>query len=77
MVKSACCSSKGPRFGSQHIHGSSQSPVTPALADAVLSLCLCGHRGHTWYTGRHADQALIHMKQTHLLKNQNNGGDHY
>jgi len=28
-VKRACCSSRGPKLGSQHPHGSSHSPVTP------------------------------------------------
>lgn len=37
-IKSICCSSRGPSFGSQHPHSSSQPFVTP-----VLSLGICGH----------------------------------
>jgi hypothetical protein len=37
LVKSTDCSSRGPRFNSQHLHGSSQLSVTPVSGDLVPS----------------------------------------
>ena len=41
MVKSTGCSSRGPRFYSQHPHGNSQVSVTPIPEDTMLFCPLC------------------------------------
>ena len=44
QVKSTDCSSRGPRFDSQHPYGSSQPWETPVLGDLMSSSGLCGHQ---------------------------------
>lgn len=44
VVRSTCCSSRGPGTDSKHLHGGSQQPGTPVLADqhpplAFMSTC--------------------------------------
>jgi hypothetical protein len=41
--KSVCCSSRRPRFNSQHPHGGSQPSVTPVLGGEPTTF------GHGWY----------------------------
>ena len=64
-LRSTGCSSRGPRFNSQHPHGSSQVSVTPVPGDLIPSSGLHGHQAHTWCT-------YIHVDRTHIcfiLKN--------
>ena len=73
MVKSTGCSSRGPRFNSQHSHGSSQLFVTPVPGDLTSS-----HR-HTCKPNTNAHKIkinLIKQKQTKcLVRSQKWAGD--
>ena len=57
VVKSICCSSKGPA----HMFNGSQSPVTPALRDLTLSCYLHGQL----YT-RGIDTSAYSLTHTHM-----------
>lgn len=57
------CSSRGPRFSSQHLHGSSQLSVTPDSRDLMSSLASVGSR-HT-----RAAQTYMH-ENTHTQKKE-------
>ena len=46
LVKSSCCSYRGPRFSSQHSHDSSQPSVTLVPGDQIPSSGLHGHYMH-------------------------------
>ena len=56
MVKSTGCFSRGPRFNSQHLHGSSQLSVTPVPGDL------------TSYTDIHAGKTPVYIKISKLFK---------
>jgi hypothetical protein len=61
-VKSTGCSSRGPEFNSQQLHGGSQPSVM--RSDALF-----------WHAGVHADRALIYKKQTNkFLKKKSKRG---
>lgn len=65
MVKSICCSSRGPWFGPPNSHGSLQHPLTPFSGTPVLLSDLPGHQARMRYTymqvGRnaHTHKSLI------------------
>lgn len=56
-VGSTVCSSKGPRFRSQHSHSSSQMSVTPVQRDLMPPSGLCWHCTHMVHL-----HALTHIK---------------
>ena len=59
IVKSTGCSSIGPRFDSQHPHGSSQQSVTPVPRDLIPSSGLTDTR----YA--HGTQTYMQEKHPH------------
>ena len=65
-VKSAYYFYRGPEFGSQHLHGSSQPPVTPVLGNPTVfwPLRASAHTVHI-NSGR---QTHTHKKAFHTWK---------
>ena len=61
MVKITECSSRGPRFKTQHPQGSSQPSVVPVAGNATLS-GLQGHKAPMWYTDTHVGKTPIYTK---------------
>ena len=70
MVKSTCCSGRGPRFSSQYVHGGSQPPVMPVPGN-LTGLCqYCVHGAiHT------CKQNTYTHKSTKNLKDMYNNND--
>ena len=64
LVWNTCCSHRGPRFSSQHPHGSSQLSVTLVLGDLVYSLASVGKRH------MHAVKMYTQRPNTHTHKNK-------
>lgn len=56
------CSSRGPRFNSQHSHGGSQLSVTPVLGDSMLFWPL--HVLHACGTDTHVGRTPIPINKT-------------
>ncbi|EDM07603.1 rCG53549 [Rattus norvegicus] len=57
-------SCRGPGFGSSHLHDKLQPTITRVPGDMMFSSGLCGDQAHTWCTGIHAGETLIHLKIT-------------
>lgn len=55
------CSSIGPRFDTQTLHGGSQPPETPVPGDAVPS-GLLRHQAHVWRTDKYASKGVRYVK---------------
>jgi hypothetical protein len=61
MVKSTGYSCRGPRFISQHPHGSTELSVTPVPRDLTPSSGLCVYQEDLWYTGMHESKCSYIM----------------
>jgi hypothetical protein len=61
VVKSTCCSCRGPRFGSQHSCGCSQPSVTSVSVD-LTPFASSESTAYTWCTDICAGKTLIHLK---------------
>lgn len=48
VVKNACCSYKGPRFGAHQPHIGSQPSLSPVPGHLMSSSDIRGHQAHTW-----------------------------
>ena len=59
--KSTGCSSRGPKFSSQHLHGSTLPLVTLVLGDLMPPFGLCGHCTHVVHM-QTCKQTLIYIK---------------
>lgn len=53
-------SSRDPKFGSQHPHGSSKPCVTPVPGDTKCSSGFCAHQAHMWYVDIYKQNTHIH-----------------
>jgi hypothetical protein len=54
--------SRGPRFNSQHPHGSSQPHITPIPGDPLSLPDLCGYHKYTQYTPIYSSRTLVYTK---------------
>ena len=77
-VESTCSSSyRGPRFGSQHLHGSSQLTIMPSLRDPTSSPDLHGHSTYMAYRYTFRQNTHTHKIKTNrslFLKVKYNAG---
>jgi hypothetical protein len=70
VVKITGCSSRGPAFSPQNLHGSSEPFGIQVTGESVSSSDPCGHHACIWLTEIHID------KNTHTYKiNNNNNND--
>jgi hypothetical protein len=66
LVKSIGCSPKGPRFDSQHPHGSSQLSIISVSGIGCMLLAFAGATC-MWYTDIHASRTLMHTFKNHQI----------
>ena len=62
VVKNTCCSSRGPRFNSEHLCGHSQPLIIPVPKNLIPSSDFCGHQTYTWYTDHASWTYTIKLK---------------
>lgn len=62
VVKTTSCSSRGPRFDSQHSHRSSQHSRPPDPENPTPSPDLFRDHAWVWYKDIHEGRTLIHIK---------------
>lgn len=64
VVKSQCCSSRGPGFKAQHPHGGSKPSVTPVSGALIPTSGLHRHQAHIWCIDIYAGKKIhIEYKQ--------------
>ena len=62
VVKNTCCSSRGPKFNSEHLCGHSQPLIIPVPKNLMPSSDFCGHQTYTWYTDHASWTYTIKLK---------------
>ena len=71
VVKSSGGSFRGPRFDSQHPHGSSQPYVRSVSVTPASSFGLTGHQANAWYTCKHTQVYTHTQSKTFISIKQN------